>query len=725
MSFEIVIHVIRVLFNLLIFLLLTFSLKAQHSIARQWNEVLLEAIRNDLARPTVHARNLFHISAGMYDSWVVYYENQGRSYFLENPAFEIECGFDDFPFNGNPESGIEETISYMTYRLLIHRFEGSPGEQTSYFKADSLMEKLGYATGFTSTDYSEGSSAALGNYIASCIINYGLEDESNEENDYANIAYESANEPLIVDLPGNPDITDANRWQPLTLEVFIDQAGNIIPGSTPDFLSPEWGSVLPFALDSEDVTTYMRDGFSYYVAHDPGAPPYLGTETDEYYKWGFSLVSAWSSHLDPTDGIVWDISPKSIGNITSYPVVFEDYPDFYDFENGGDGSTGRAMNPITSSPYAEQLVPRGDYARVLAEFWADGPDSETPPGHWYTILNYVSDHELVVKKLGGNGPELSDLEWDVKAYFALGGAMHDAAICAWGIKGWYDYIRPISSIRFMADKGQSSDPEKSSYHEDGISLVDGFIELVEEGDPLAGVSNENVGKIKVKAWRGPAFINNEETDVAGVDWILAEDWVPYQRPSFVTPPFAGYVSGHSTYSSAAATVLTALTGSEYFPGGLGEFEAKANEFLVFEDGPSVDIVLQWATYQDAADQCSLSRIWGGIHPPADDIPGRVIGLSIGQEAFDLAQQYFEEPTLGIEQKDFTAFPIPAQDHIFIQTKSDAIYSLRVLNLQGKEVIKKRIKQQEYQLNLQSLNTGVYILEIVSHSSKERLTFVKQ
>jgi len=36
------------------------------------------------------------------------------------------------------------------------------------------------------------------------------------------------------------------------------------------------------------------------------------------------------------------------------------------------------------------MVELGDYGRILAEFWADGPDSETPPGHWFTILNYVS-----------------------------------------------------------------------------------------------------------------------------------------------------------------------------------------------------------------------------------------------------------------------------------------------------------------------------------------------
>lgn len=70
------------------------------------------------------------------------------------------------------------------------------------------------------------------------------------------------------------------------------------------------------------------------------------------------------------------------------------------------------------------------------------------------------------------------------------------------------------------------------------------------------------------------------------------------------------------------------------------FEIAANQFLVFENGPSVDMTLQWATYQDASDQCSLSRIWGGIHPPADDIPGRIIGEQIGTSAFALAESYF-------------------------------------------------------------------------------------
>jgi hypothetical protein len=353
-----------------------------------------------------------------------------------------------------------------------------------------------------------------------------------------------------------------------------------------------------------------------------------------------SLVSIWASHLDQSDGVMIDISPASLGNIQQYPANPGEYSQFYDRLNGGDASVGRATNPVTGAPYVPQLVPRGDYTRVLAEFWADGPESETPPGHWFVILNTVSDHPDLVKRFGGVGAVLGPLEWDIKSYFALGGAVHDSAIAAWGIKGWYDYIRPLSAIRAMADSGQSSDPMMPSYSADGIPLEPGYIELVAAGDPLAGATNEHVGKIKLYTWRGPGHVTNPSVDQAGVGWILAENWWPYQRPTFVTPPFAGYVSGHSTYSRASAEVLTALTGSEFFPGGMSRFEIAADDFLVFEEGPSVDMTLQWATYRDASDQCSLSRIWGGIHPPADDIPGRLIGEKIGIRAFEVAEEYF-------------------------------------------------------------------------------------
>ena len=223
--------------------------------------------------------------------------------------------------------------------------------------------------------------------------------------------------------------------------------------------------------------------------------------------------------------------------------------------------------------------------------------------------------------------------------------MHDVAISVWGIKGWYDYIRPISAIRYFSEQGQRTDPSLDNYDENGFELIDGLIEIVQAGDPLAGDDNENVGKIKLYTWKGHTYVENTETDFAGVDWILADNWWPYQRPTFVTPNFAGYVSGHSTYSRAAAEMLENFTGSPYFPGGLETHLAKQKEFLVFEDGPSQDIELQWVSYKDAADQCSLSRIWGGIHPYIDDIPGRLIGQIIGNESFEFGAQYFQDLSL--------------------------------------------------------------------------------
>ncbi len=621
----------------------TTSNAQQHSVAREWNELLLESIRNDLARPTIHARNLFHTSIAMYDAWAAY-DEEAEPFFLGKTIDGFTCDFEGIGTPANIEAAREEAISYAMFRLLKHRFFNSPARIQMFPQYDAFFFQLGYDSGYTSTDYTTGSAAALGNYIADQLIDFGLQDGSNEQLNYNNQFYAPVNPALVMEFSGNPSLSDPNRWQPLSLDVFIDQSGNVIPFNTPPFLSPEWGQVTPFALSTDDLTIYQRNGDDYYVYHDPSMPPLLDTNTggdpSENYKWGFSMVNVWSSMLDPSDGVMWDISPASIGNMSNLPKNIAAYPNFYDRLNGGDSSAGHSVNPATGMPYAPQMVPRGDYTRVLAEFWADGPDSETPPGHWFTILNYVNDHPDLEKRFEGQGDLLNDLEWDVKTYFLLGGAMHDAAVCTWGIKGWYDYIRPVSAIRYMAELGQSSDPSLPNYHPGGFLLEPGLIELVEAGDPLAGGLNQNVGEIKILSWRGPDYINNPSTDVAGVGWILAKDWWPYQRPSFVTPNFAGYLSGHSTFSRAAAEMLTMITGDAYFPGGMGEFEVEKDEFLVFEKGPSVDFTLQWATYRDASDQTSLSRIFGGIHPPADDIPGRLIGIRIAEDAFSLGKSYF-------------------------------------------------------------------------------------
>jgi hypothetical protein len=639
-------------------LLLATSVQAQESsIASQWNEEVLEGIRNDFARPTVHARNLLHSSIIMYDCWAAYDESSSEHYFLGETLYGYECEFDAASF-AIPESeedrhaAQEVAISYAMYRFMNHRYGNSPQAESTMANIRAKMMELELDTAIVSTDYLNDGPAALGNYLGEKIIAYGMQDGANEANDYASSCYSTNNPNILPEQPGTGGIIDPNSWQAVELSYAIDQSGELLT-SIPPFLGPEWGSVDGFAVRDSNLTVLEREGCTYEVYHNPGPPVYLDTTVasdfdDSQYKWGFGMVINWSQHLDPADGVMWDISPASLKYDGSIPSA-DEFPEFYDWEEGGlvswhneDGSfggNGHEINPYTGEPYEVNIVPRGDYGRVIAEFWADGPDSETPPGHWFTLLNeFILDGNAGNNRWRGQGPIIDDLEFAVKSYLGMAGAMHDCAIAAWSNKGYYDYIRPVSAIRYMAEQGQCSDPGLPNYHPAGLPLREGLVDVIDDDNPLADFGGEDqVGKVCIKSWKGPDFIEIPMTDEAGVGWILGDQWWPYQRPSFVTPPFAGFFSGHSTFSRAAAEFLELLTGSEYWPGGLAEWPAPMNEFLVFEDGPSMSFNLQWATFMDASNESALSRIWGGIHPPIDDAPGRGVGKVIGVHCFDFAE----------------------------------------------------------------------------------------
>lgn len=74
-------------------------------------------------------------------------------------------------------------------------------------------------------------------------------------------------------------------------------------------------------------------------------------------------------------------------------------------------------------------------------------------------------------------------------------------------------------------------------------------------------------------------------------------------------------------------------------GRVHELVAESGEYLVFEDGPSVDVHLQWASDYDAADQAGQSRLWGGIHLWPDDAVGRENGARADIAAAARAQEY--------------------------------------------------------------------------------------
>jgi hypothetical protein len=142
-----------------------------------------------------------------------------------------------------------------------------------------------------------------------------------------------------------------------------------------------------------------------------------------------------------------------------------------------------------------------DFQKVSAEFFADGPGTEFPPGHWALFAGFVSRRDS------------HTLDQDVVLFFALGNALLDASICAWDAKRAYDSVRPITAIHFL----------------------------------YAGQM--------ILAWGGP---------FQGTRLIPGESWKPYQLGTVVTPPFPEFFSGHSVFSAAGAEVLKSFTGSDAF-----------------------------------------------------------------------------------------------------------------------------------------------------------------
>lgn len=575
------------------------------SVAHQWNEQALNAIRRDIPRPGVHARNLFHLSVAMYDAWAAFDTVADGVISTERQVA------DDL------EAARNEAIAYAAHRVLHHRYDPtlSTGGPVSEVCFDAFMEHLGYDPSFDSL---EGDSpAAIGNRIGQAVIDHYRDDGANEANGYADTTgWEPTNGAMIVDQPGAGDVVDIDYWQQLNLAEAVTQNGIPVSSGAQQYIGANWGLVEPFALE-----------------RTPGRDTYAEVPLDVLPTIENPRIGAWvadaiarSAELDPRDGVMIDIGPGAFGN---NPLATNE-------------GTGHAVNPATGEPYAPTMVLRADFGRTLAEFWADGPRSETPPGHWNTLANDVTLHPAFERRWGGEGEALDPLEWDVKMYLTLNGATHDAAIAAWELKRFYLGARPISLVRYMGGLGQSSDPSGPAYHEQGLPLVDGLIEPITAESSAPGERHAHlaqyVGQIAIRSWRGEP--GDVETELGGVAWIRAVEWMPYQLRTFVTPAFPGFISGHSTFSRAAAEALTAITGSAFFPGGLGEFVTPAG-YLRFEEGPTQEVRLQWATYYDAADQAGQSRIWGGIHIEPDDFFGRQTGSLVGLAAVERAAEFFD------------------------------------------------------------------------------------
>lgn len=220
--------------------------------------------------------------------------------------------------------------------------------------------------------------------------------------------------------------------------------------------------------------------------------------------------------------------------------------------------------------------------KVIAEYWADGPNSSLPPGHWTEFASFVAERPKL------NGFPLSGkltLDETVKLFFALSNAIFDASIAVWDTKRAYDSVRPVTAIRFLFS-GQT-----------------------------------------IKGWAGPG---------QGVQDMRGEHWMPFQKSTFPTPPFSEFVSGHSGFSMAAATVLKMFTGSDQFG-----FLYTQDKRLAADPGEAVEgVTLSWSTFTEAARQAGGSRIYGGIHFYEGNVVGLDMGQKVGKLALEKAQAYW-------------------------------------------------------------------------------------
>jgi hypothetical protein len=217
-----------------------------------------------------------------------------------------------------------------------------------------------------------------------------------------------------------------------------------------------------------------------------------------------------------------------------------------------------------------------DTHKAMAHFWAGGNTGELPPGYWtrFALLTSARDRHTEAA--------------DIKLFFALSNALFDAGVTAWDAKRAYDSARPITAIRYL----------------------------------FSGTT------IRAYGLGGPA---------AGLRDIDGNSWMPYHLPSVPLLSFPDHVSGHSTYSMAAAVVLRLFTGSDTFN---HQVTIDAGSLAFAPTTPANPVTLSWPTYTAAALEAGVSRMYAGIHFEAADSMGRTLGERVGKAVLAKAQHYW-------------------------------------------------------------------------------------
>ena len=505
-----------------------------------------------------------------------------------------------------------EAISYAAYRVLAARFIKAVGGAESLSEFADVMDSLCYPLDVTTT---EGDSPGRGRQPDRGGGHRLRPRRTARTRRTATPRPTTSRSTRRWSSPGPaPTMTDPNRWQPLQLEHMISQNGIPVderrPAGGRAALGPRQG--LRAARRRRRPARRSIPGRRRGSAIRVDRPGLQGP--------GASRSSATAAALDPTDA---DDDRHLARRARRQHARHER-------RHGPPGQPGHRPAVRARRVNARRLLP-GD-GRVLGRR-PEVRDAARP-------LERLANARLgrARRRTCGSAaraPTVDRLQWDVKLYLALNGAVHDAAIAAWGLKGDYDSVAPdlddplhgaasasraIRRCRRTTRRACRSCP--------GLDRADHAARRPRPGSATRR-SPATRARSPIRAWAGNPTDPKTRDQRRRLD-PRRRTGCPYQLPTFVTPAFQGYVSGHSTFSRAAAEVLTGFTGSEYFPGGLERGTRSRPARSSSRRARRTDVTLAWATYYDAADQAGQSRLYGGIHIQADDFNGPDDRLAVRQ-----------------------------------------------------------------------------------------------
>ncbi len=238
---------------------------------------------------------------------------------------------------------------------------------------------------------------------------------------------------------------------------------------------------------------------------------------------------------------------------------------------------------------------------VLIKTSAALTDKEKAEAEYWGIFGMAPAPQLIeMTKFVSHANDLR-LDDDVKLFFVASNAIFDASIAAWDAKYAYDYVRPITAIRALGDTMISAWRPRS------LS--------------------------QALAYSTPAAKEHAEYSVvfpAGLADAPAADWVPY----LPTPPFPSYISGHSAFTAAWARAMELATAKPDF-----NFKKTVRHLYVEQRELAEPITLSYPTFAAAAEASGISRIWAGVHWPADNDRGQELGRKVGENVWRRAQQF--------------------------------------------------------------------------------------